>query len=126
MKSYKRMIHSALLGRMAHADVFELGTEPDFLYVHFSGSGVHQEEYELRSQSVSPIFGPLLEWLGTRSRSLVLVYVSAPYDVPYNRFASEPLGIPSLFTRDRLRSIEVGTASQRIAPGRFICVASAR
>jgi len=78
---------------MAHADAFEIGTTPGFLFVLFGGSGVDEEEYERRSKSVIPIFGPLLEWLAERTPSLVMVYVSAPYDVPFNRFASEPSAV---------------------------------
>jgi predicted esterase len=95
MKSYKRVIHSALLNRMAHADVFEVGTAPDFLFLLFGGSGVDEEEYQRHSQALRPTFEPVLEWLGKRSLNLVLVYVCAPYDVPFNRFASEPAAAAS-------------------------------
>jgi hypothetical protein len=93
MKSAKQIIRSDLLGRMAHADAFEIGASPAYLFVLFGGSGVDEEEYERRSQSVIPIFGPLLDWLEQCVPSLVLVYVSAPYDVPFNRFASEPSAV---------------------------------
>jgi hypothetical protein len=33
---------------------------------------------------------PVLEWLGKQALNFVLVYVCAPYDVPFNRFGSEP------------------------------------
>jgi hypothetical protein len=79
-----------LFDRTAHADVFEIGAAPEFLFVLFGGSGVDKEEYERRSRSVIPIFGPLLEWLTKRLLNLVMVYVSAPPDVPFNCFASEP------------------------------------
>jgi hypothetical protein len=67
MKSYKRVIHSVLLNRKGHADVFEVGTAPNFLFLLFGGSGVDEEEYQRRSQAVSPTLGPVLEWLGKRS-----------------------------------------------------------
>lgn len=90
MKSQKRVVQSALLNRMAHADVFEIGPAPRFLFVLFGGSGLEEEEYERRRHSVIPVFGPVLENLARHSLSLVLAYVSAPYDVPFNRFAAEP------------------------------------
>jgi predicted esterase len=75
---------------MAHADVFEVGTEPKFLFILFGGSGVDEEEYEQRSRTVIPIFGEVLERLAKSGTNLVMVYVSAPYDIPFNRFASDP------------------------------------
>lgn len=90
MESYKRCLQSTLLGRMAHADVFELGRAPGFLFVLFGGSGVDEEEYERRSKSVIPIFGEVLERLSRSGANLVMVYVSAPFDVPFARFAKDP------------------------------------
>lgn len=90
MRSSKRRIHSALLNRMAHADVFEIGTAPRFLFVLFGGSGVDEEEYERRSHTVIPIFVPVLERLAKCAVNAVMAYVSAPYDVPFNRFATDP------------------------------------
>jgi hypothetical protein len=90
MRSYKRRIHSALLNRVAHADIFEVGAAPRFLFVLFGGSGVDEEEYERRSHTVIPVLGPVLERLAAGGMNVVAVYVSAPYDVPFNRFASNP------------------------------------
>jgi predicted esterase len=90
MKTYKRRIQSVLLNRMAHADVFEIGTAPGFLFVLFGGSGVDEEEYERRSNTVIPIFEPVLERLAKCAVNAVMAYVSAPYDVPFNRFATDP------------------------------------
>ena len=88
MKSHKRSITSSLLGRMAHADVFELGSSPSFLFVLFGGSGIDDEEYDRRSESVIPLFDDVLQRLsGTNA---VMVHVTAPYDVPFNRFAENP------------------------------------
>lgn len=89
MESYKRCVKSALLNRMAHADVFELGRTPRFLFVLFGGSGVDEEEYERRSKSVIPIFGEVLERLSKAGANLVMVYVSAPFDVPFARFGTD-------------------------------------
>ena len=90
MRSYKRCVDSVLLERMAHADVFEIGTTPRFLFLLFGGSGVDQEEYERRSKTVIPIFGSVLEGLSNSNINAVMVYVSAPYDVPFNRFPTDP------------------------------------
>jgi hypothetical protein len=90
MKSYKRSIASSLLGRTAHADVFELGSSPSFLFVLFGGSGIDEEEYERRSKSVIPVFDPVLERLAQGGANAILVHVTAPYDVPFNRFAENP------------------------------------
>lgn len=88
MKAYKRSITSNLLGRAAHADVFELGSSPSFLFVLFGGSGIDDEEYERRSETVIPVFDEVLKGLpGTKA---VVVHVTAPYDVPFNRFAENP------------------------------------
>ncbi len=91
MRSYKHRIHSVLLHRMAHADIFEVGAAaPTLLFILFGGSGVDEEEYERRSHTVIPIFGPVLERLSHGAVNTVMAYVSAPYDVPFNRFASDP------------------------------------
>ena len=45
MRSYKHRIHSVLLHRMAHADIFEVGAAaPTLLFILFGGSGVDEEE----------------------------------------------------------------------------------
>ena len=46
MKSHKRSITSVLLQRIAHADVFEIGVLPTFLFILFGGSGMDEDEYE--------------------------------------------------------------------------------
>jgi hypothetical protein len=90
MNSYKRQVESALLGRMAHADIFEVGPTPKFLFILFGGSGVDEDEYELRSRSVIPFFGSVLIGLENRGMGFVMTHVTAPYDVPFNRFSSDP------------------------------------
>ncbi|HMB05560.1 MAG TPA: hypothetical protein VKP69_17720 [Isosphaeraceae bacterium] len=90
MNSHKRRINSTLLGRMAHADIFEVGTAPKFLFTLFGGSGVDEDEYELRSRSVIPIFGSVLRDLEDCGMDLVMAHVTAPYDVPFNRFSADP------------------------------------
>lgn len=90
MKSHKRFIASARLKRKAHADVFEIGLSQRFLFVLFGGSGVDEDEYELRSKSVIPLFDPVLEGLERGGTEVLFVHVTAPYDVPFNRFRDEP------------------------------------
>lgn len=89
MKAYKRIIASALLNRTAHSDIFELGVAPRILFLLFGGSGVDEEEYEHRSRSVIPVFGPLFAGLTSRGTDAVVVHVTAPYDVPFNQLAED-------------------------------------
>lgn len=90
MKSYKHRVHSSILRRPAHADVFATGDAPRFPLVLFGGSGVDEEEYDRRSGPVVPFFGPALEQIDDRPDPFVLVHVTAPYDVPFARFSREP------------------------------------
>ncbi|MGE3239505.1 MAG: hypothetical protein AB7G28_01235 [Pirellulales bacterium] len=90
IKSYKRCIESRVLQRAAHADVFEVGVKPRFLFVLCGGSGVDEEEYVERSKTVIPVFGRVLEGAARDGIRLVLMHVTAPYDVPFNRFSTEP------------------------------------
>ena len=93
MRAQKHVISSSLLNRIAHADIFEIGAEPKFLLPLLGGSGVDEDEYERRSRTVIPIFDRLFEWLTRREINAVVAYVSAPYDVPFNRFAEEPAAV---------------------------------
>ena len=88
VNAYKRCIQSHILGRMAHADVFELSTMSAGLVVFFGGSGVDDEEYIKRSKTLVPVFDSVFDRNG--ESPITFVYISAPYDVPYNRFAREP------------------------------------
>ena len=90
MRSHKRLIHSALLNRMAHADVFEIGNGPAFLFMLFGGSGIDDEEYERRAQSVIPLFGQVLEDAARRVPSFVFAHVTAPYDLAFRGFPDDP------------------------------------
>ncbi len=90
MRSYKRRFDSTLLGRMAHADVFGIGANPRFLFVLMGGSGVDEVEYCNRSQTVIPVFGKIQDDVARENLNLVMVHVTAPYDVPFNRFGNEP------------------------------------
>jgi hypothetical protein len=89
MKSYKRVIQSTLLNRTAHADVFEIGSTPRFSFVLFGGSGIDEEEYELRGRTVIPLFDGVNRGLEEDTIHLAIVHVTAPYDLPFNRFARE-------------------------------------
>ena len=87
VNAYKRCIQSHILGRMAHADVFELSTMSAGLVVFFGGSGVDDEEYIKRSKTLVPVFDSVFDRNG--ESPITFVYICAPYDVPYNRFALE-------------------------------------
>ena len=76
--------------RMAHADVFEIGDRPRFALVLFGGSGVDEEEYTRRSQTIIPVFEPVLQRVGIGKTDAMVLYVTAPYDVPLNRFEDDP------------------------------------
>ncbi len=90
MTPHKRLVHSAILNRTAYADVFSVGTEPRFLVVLFGGSGVDEEEYERRGQTVHPALAGWLGGFADGPPHFVLIHVTAPYDVPFARFATEP------------------------------------
>ena len=90
MQSHKRCIQSVLLNRMAHADVFEVDARPRWLFLLFGGSGVDDDEYLERSKTTIPIFGRVLDYLAKCGVDLVLIHVTAPYDVPFNRFSADP------------------------------------
>lgn len=76
---------SNLLRRMAHADVFELGASPRFLFVLFGGSGIDEDEYERRSKAVIPAFDHVLRTFS--ETNAIMVHVTVPYDIPFARFA---------------------------------------
>ena len=61
-----------------------MGPEPETLLLFFGGSGRTRDEYERRVSTVIPGVDEAL----TRSQatSLRFVYVTAPYDIPFNRF----------------------------------------
>jgi predicted esterase len=84
VNKFKHCIESRLLGRSAHADVFELGASSQRLFLLFGGSGVDDEEYIARSKTLSPVFDPVLN--GLSDCPLTFIHISAPYDVPFNRF----------------------------------------
>jgi len=90
MESYKRLIHSDLLNRTAHADVFKIGNGTAFLFVLFGGSGVNKGEYERRARSVIPLFEQVLDQAARIGMSFTFIHATSPYDVPLRRFAEEP------------------------------------
>lgn len=90
MPQFKRSVTSAVLGRPAHADVFELGSPPAILVVLFAGAGVDEEEYRRRGETVIPVFGPTFDRLASEGSRAVVAHVTAPFDLPFVRFAEEP------------------------------------
>jgi pimeloyl-ACP methyl ester carboxylesterase len=91
ISAYKRRFDSKTLGREAHVDVFELSATRELLFALFGGSGVDDEEYFARGQTVIPVFEQLLPTLA--GLPCVLLHVTAPFDIPFNRFASEPAAL---------------------------------
>ncbi len=88
MLGIKRVFDSSILGRSVHVDEFAMGKRRSSLFLLFGGSGIDEEEYARRSESVIPIFDNLLlEWLHL---NMTFLYLTAPYDVPLNRFGENP------------------------------------
>ena len=90
MIGHKLREHSLSLGRDFHADVFDVGDSPSFLALLCGGSGVTEEEYWKRGQTLVPRFDAALEKLEGEGLAFRFVYVSAPFGLPYNRFGEEP------------------------------------
>jgi len=77
---------SAVLGRRFHLDVFVTGERPARLMLLFGGSGIDAAEYA-RREATSP---SILEAPVAAARpGLQLVFVTAPYDVPYSRMRED-------------------------------------
>lgn len=84
----KHIFESSILGRTAHADV-SLGAQPlTHAFLLFGGSGIDEEEYLHRMETVNPIFHNLLDQHPTRN--FIFAYVCAPFDVPFRRFSENP------------------------------------
>lgn len=81
---------SASLGRRFHVDVFVVGAVPSVFGLFFGGSGVTAEEYERRSASVIPVFDEALPGLASLG-AFGLVYVTAPFDVPFTYLPDDPV-----------------------------------
>lgn len=76
------------LGRDFHADAFLVGTAPRFLGLMFGGSGVSEDEYRNRADTLVPAFDAALARL-ERESSFAFVYVTAPWDLAFARFDEE-------------------------------------
>lgn len=90
LRSSKLTVASETLGRPAHADVFELDPSPVVLVVLIAGAGVEEDEYRVRGQTVIPVFDLLLGRLAADGCRAAFVHVTAPFDLPFARFAEEP------------------------------------
>ena len=85
-KGKKLIFESEVLRREVHLDVFEFGLDPEVSVFLFGGTGIDEEEYERRRESVIPLF----DSVDTDTLQLRLVYATAPYDVPFARFSEFP------------------------------------
>jgi hypothetical protein len=56
MKKYKRALESALLLRSSHADLAVVDQKPQLPGFPFGGSGIGEEQYQLRSQTINFLF----------------------------------------------------------------------
>ncbi|QDS97194.1 hypothetical protein HG15A2_04540 [Adhaeretor mobilis] len=90
MKKSKQRLNSKVLGpgRPVHADVFKLGPSTDRVVLLFGGSGISEEEYAERSETIIPVFDKLLQRLPESNTTFL--HATAPYDVPFARFENEP------------------------------------
>ena len=79
----KQKYWSDILGREFHFDFFEPSVKPSFMVIMLGGSGISEEEYAKRSQSVIPVFDKEFTQLSP-DFSFIFVYVTAPYDVRIN------------------------------------------
>ena len=86
IKSEKIIRPSRVLARDFHFDLPtpEDGSEPEFLHVHFGGSGITPSEYERRAKGVNPVLAKHLSTL-LDEFPFALAFVTAPYDLAYAR-----------------------------------------
>ncbi len=91
MKSSKLLIQSKIFNRLAHVNVFEIGNaaRESKLYVFLGGSGIDETAYFERSKSLIPLFNESLTKLERRYVNAVVVYVTSPYDVSFDRISSD-------------------------------------
>lgn len=83
MTAKKILVHSKEFNRQAHADLMEVGQNPNStMVVLFGGSGIDEDEYARRSKSRFQMFDNELLALKRRGQSLCFAYVTAPYDLP--------------------------------------------
>jgi hypothetical protein len=87
---HKHVARSVALGRSFHADVFEVGSGPELAILHFGGSGISASTYAARASTVAPAFSPAHERALHAGLTLVHVFVTAPFDVPFARFSEHP------------------------------------
>lgn len=91
MKAYKYLIQSQIFKRLAHADIFEIGKVSDAskLFIFFGGSGIDESVYEERAETLMPLFDSSIAKLEQRNINAVLVFVTSPYDVPFDQIVSD-------------------------------------
>ena len=82
----KVVFKSQVLGREVHLDVFEFG-KPETTLLLFGGAGIDEEEYQLRKESVIPLFDCVKDHDLQHVR---IVYATVPFDVPFARFDEFP------------------------------------
>lgn len=85
MRAQKVVRHSAVLGRRFHIDRVDGAGDPKCVILFFGGSGVSSTEYDARLETLHPAIAAFAD--ETEVENLVLVYVTAPPDVPYAHFA---------------------------------------
>ena len=82
----KVVFESQRLGREVHLDVFEFG-KPETTLLLFGGSGIDDEEYQLRKESIIPLFDSVEVH---DLKNIRVVHATAPFDIPFARFDEFP------------------------------------
>ena len=82
----KVVFESQFLGREVHMDVFDFG-KPETTLLLFGGSGIDDEEYQLRKESVIPLFDNVE---GHDLENIRVIHATAPFDIPFARFGEFP------------------------------------
>ena len=90
MRTRKHSAHSDALGRVFHADLFELGPAPTVVVLQFGGSGVTAAKYWERATTRVAAFDDVLARLEVEGMSLAFAFVTAPFDLGYALFHQDP------------------------------------
>ena len=89
VEAEKIELPSKALGREFHFDLFTPASgQPEFLFIHFGGSGITRDEYEKRSRGVNPVFAEPLGELQAEF-PFALAFYTAPYDLNYPRIEED-------------------------------------
>lgn len=89
MYSEKKKSYSKILGREFHIDVFRSNTEEKGIVLWLGGSGMDEDKYWSRGNSVNKMFDETWNQMG-QGPPIIFVYVTAPYDIRFAKFSNFP------------------------------------